>query len=243
MHRNSGGPIGYIGWMRWRPKFSRGPVALCAAALALAALGLATASATAAPKRSNGLIAFSGKRGEGRVIYTRRSNGTRLRRIATGGGRVDYPAFSPLGRRIAETKSVAGGTQIWVGYLDGAGLRLTTGPTDTMPTWSPDAAGLAFARGPKGRRDIYKILADGSGLRRLTRSARNEDAPAWSARGRIAFVRRNKRSSDIYVINSKGGRARQITRSPDSDLGPTWSPSGRTLIYSKGVRATATCTR
>ena len=96
--------------------------------------------------------------------------------------------MSPLGRRIAF--SSAG--QVWVVYVDGTALRqVTSGPLlARSPSWSPAADALAFAGGPLEAQDVYRVGADGGDLRRLTSASADEDAPAWSSRGRIAFVRR-----------------------------------------------------
>jgi acid phosphatase type 7 len=203
------------------------------AALALSALSVVD-SAQAATKPKNGLVAFSSKRGATRVVYTRQSNGLGLKRYPVV-GRTDYPAFSPLGRRLAFTRYRPGGAQIWVGYADGTMQhQLTTGPLDTQAAWSPSGTALAFARGPKGGRDIFATLADGTRVTKLTRSRRNDEAPAWSARNRIAFVRKNAGSSDLYSVSALGGAAKKLTRSPEDDLAPAWSPTGKTLVYSKG---------
>lgn len=219
------------------PLVRRAALTLLVLAL-LCALGASAravvASADAATKPKNGLLAFSGKRGATRVIYTRQSNGLGLKAFPTG-ARADYPAFSSRGLRLAYTRYRPGGAQIWVSYTSGAMQRqLTSGPQDTQATWSPDATQLAFTRGPKGGRDIYRVVADGGGLVRVTRSARNDEAPNWSVRNQIAFVRKNAKSSDIYAVDARRGRARRLTRSPEDDLSPSWSPTGRTLVYSKG---------
>ena len=113
---------------------------------ALIALTVTPAAAQAATKPSNGAIAFSGKRAGSLAIYTRESNGAGLRVIPTA-GRSSYPVFSPRGRRVAMTRYGSFGAQVWLQYTDGTGQRpLTSGPADTMPSWSPDATTIAFAR-------------------------------------------------------------------------------------------------
>jgi len=55
---------------------------------------------------------------------------------------------------------------------------LTNDPNpDLSPEWSPDGSRVAFVRYRSGRRDIYVMNVDGSGLVRLT----NDEIPA--ARG------------------------------------------------------------
>jgi Tol biopolymer transport system component len=201
----------------------------------LAVLACATAAAAATPKPKNGFIAFSAKKGNSRVIYTRNSNGTGLRVVPTQ-GKADKPSVSGGGLRMAFTRYGAGGAQIWVEYLNGTMLRqLTSGPLDSMPDWSVGGDQLVFVRGRSGARDLYTIGADGSSLTRLTRSSADDHSPDWAANGRIAFVRRHARKNDdIYVITQGSSVSRRLTASPDPDLAPTWSPTGRTLIYAHG---------
>ena len=143
--------------------------------------------------------------------------------------------MSPLGRRIA----FSSGGQIWVIQVDGTALRqVTSGPLPARhPSWSPAADALAFAGGPRGARDIYRVGADGNDLLRLTPAGADEEAPAWSSRGRIAFVRRTRRDDgDIYSISGRGGRARRLTGGKADDGEPAWSPDGRFVAFTRAGR-------
>ena len=63
----------------------------------------------------------------------------------------------------------------------GPAVRLTSGVSDTEPTWSPDRKQIAFRRGKLGTgAEIYVINANGTGLRRLTRNSIPDGLPAWS---------------------------------------------------------------
>jgi Tol biopolymer transport system component len=202
-----------------------------ALACLLAALPLADAGAQERPE--NGVIAFSAQRAGKRVVYTRASNGTRLR-VFRAVRSADDPAFSARGRRLAFTRRGLG-SQIWIAYLDGTGLRqLTTGTRDGMAQWSPRGDSLVFARGRRGRRDVFRIFADGTGLRRLTFSRQDDHSPSWSRRDRLAFVRTVGKSSHVYVMSTSGGTPRRLTRGKADQVTPAWSPSGGTLVLARG---------
>ena len=47
------------------------------------------------------------------------------------------------------------------------------------PTWSPDGRHLAFESTRNGSSQIYSMLADGTKVRQLTQSGKNQ-GPAWS---------------------------------------------------------------
>jgi len=201
-------------------------VLLCFALLG----GLAAVAQARTPKAKNGAIAFSAKRGGTRAIFTREPNGANLRLVPTQ-GRADQPAVSPRGLRLAFTRYGSTGSQIWITYLDGTGLRqLTSGRGDAMPAWSAAGDQVVFAGGARGRRDLYSIVADGSGLRRLTTSSADDHSPDWAKNGRIAFVRGKR----VYSLNPGSGAARRLTGGRQPDASPAWSPSGKTLVFVRG---------
>ena len=103
------------------------------------------------------------------------------------------------------------------------------------PSWSPDGRRLAFsiARDPvvQARQKILLVDADGSHLRRLTRSGRgiHEWTPAWSPDGRtIAFGRnRGNGAASIWLAAADGRGARRLV----SGTSPAWSPDGKRLVF------------
>jgi Tol biopolymer transport system component len=198
----------------------------------LSSLAMASSQATAETK--NGAIAFSGKRGTTRVIYSRDADGRRLRSLRIP-GRSGDPAFSPLGRRLAFTRHGLAGAQVWITYPGGLGLRqLTSGPADGLAAWSSDGAQVTFARGRRGGRDIYRVISDGTSLRRLTFYRGDDHSPSWSVTNQIAFVRRLGGKDKVYVMSALGGRPRRLTRGDARDTAPAWSRTGRYVLVARG---------
>jgi len=104
---------------------------------------------------------------------------------------------------------------------DGTDRRLTSGPYDGQPSWSPDGRQLAFARSEGNRTYLYVVNADGTGERRLRPIIQE---PAWSPDGRqIAFVGENV---NLWVINADGTGARAVTATGPAFLNvqPDWQP-------------------
>ncbi len=210
----------------------RVPLALLLAALI--ALTAAVAPAQAAFPGRNGVIAYETRSSKRGVFDARNADGRGFRRLVAT-GRVENPAFSPQGRRLAFDR---GGT-VWVMQTDGTGQRrlATARRPDREPAWSPAGDAVAFAAGRTGARRLYAVGADGLGLHAISaRRGADDRSPAWSPTGRIAFVRSTHRArAALWVIDGPGARPRRLTRSPAEDAWPAWSPDGRRLAFVRGT--------
>jgi TolB protein len=180
-------------------------------------------------------------------IWAMNVNGTDLRRLTDVPSDAS-PAWSPDGSMIAFQRFVDGvGIAIWLMDADGGNqVQLTTPLTtsireqnDLRPDWSPGGDSIAFER-QFGRldcdqrdcgartSDIYVIRADGTSLRRLTKSGDSVE-PRWSPDGnRIVFAstRARKREQrdfgDIYVMKADGTGQTRLTRALFSADQPDW---------------------
>ena len=102
------------------------------------------------------------------------------------------PALAPDGAHVAyvlRTQDAAADrtvTELWlVPTGGGSARRLTAGPADTTPVWSPDGTRLAFLRGG----ELALLPMDGGEARVLTGLPRPSGPPAWSPDGaRLAFT-------------------------------------------------------
>jgi Tol biopolymer transport system component len=122
-------------------------------------------------------IAFTREvHGDG-FIYLMNADGTHQVRITSGGS--STPAFSPNGTMLALVGP--GGGILIVDTATGKAKKVTRGPHDQEPTWSPDGLQIAFRRGVTGpNAEIYVVNADGTGLKQLTHDAQVNLEPAWS---------------------------------------------------------------
>jgi Tol biopolymer transport system component len=97
------------------------------------------------------------------------------------------------------------------------------------PAWSSDGRWIAFVSKRDGAAHVYVMQADGSGLRRVTNTSREDGRPTWSPDGRqIAFAREDA----LYVVPSSGGRARRLGRALAGRVaGAAWSHDGRSIAF------------
>src|SRR5436309_9440422 len=111
------------------------------------------------------------------------------------------PQISPDGSRVAyvrvtvNEKKEGYETQIWMVSPRGEPpVRLTGGPRDASPRWSPDGRRLVFTRsldegGQPQPPQLYVLPANGGEAWALTSLPKGAGAPAWSPDGRsIAFL-------------------------------------------------------
>jgi TolB protein len=114
-------------------------------------------------------------------------------------------------------------------------------PTPASGTKLRGGGLIAFAIATTGvsQPDLYTIRANGTGLRRLTKTPSiSEDAPSWSPDGRrIAFARYGLLGTPgfIYTMNVDGSGVRRLLSIPGGGWGfPSWSPDGRWIAVFEG---------
>ena len=119
-------------------------------------------------------------------LWVMRPDGTQKTQITSRGGR--EPAWAPDGTQIAFAQHQFPKTStLLVTTLDGTVRQLARGvyTADPLePAWSPDGLQVAFVM-TRGRRTIWLVRSDGSGLHRLTSSFRgnfSDDHPQWQPR-------------------------------------------------------------
>jgi len=110
------------------------------------------------------------------------------------------------------------------------------------PRWSPDGKVVLFTaveqdfRAGKAETDIYRVDADGTGLRRLTRREGADYAPRWAPDGRsFSFVSSRDGSSQLWWMPIDGGEPERLTEISTGIEQPTWSPDGSKIAFASRV--------
>ena len=110
--------------------------------------------------------------------------GTDIVRLTTGEGEASNPSWHPEGQHIAFAWTRGFEPGNWNIFLMDVATKtvdqLTHGRgRNENPSWAPDGRHLVFASNRNGTMQIYTMLADGTDVRRLTGTGRNE-MPVWS---------------------------------------------------------------
>jgi dipeptidyl aminopeptidase/acylaminoacyl peptidase/CubicO group peptidase (beta-lactamase class C family) len=187
----------------------------------------------------------------------------------------ERPALSPDGAwgvyvlRTCDTGADRNVRELWrVDVPGGRPRRLTRGPADTAPAWSPDGTRVAFLRAQDGPPQVWLLPADGGEPEPLTDLPRGAGAPVWSPDGSaIAFTApvgpppgdapvvadRLDYQSDglglvggvrrhLHVVDVAARRCRQVTGGDWHAGDPCWSPDGTRLAFSAATAPDADLT-
>ena len=91
---------------------------------------------------------------------------------------------------------------------------------------------FCYRKGGTPNYHLYEIQADGSGLRRLTRTPGYDAEGTLSPDGRtIAFTSVRDGDLEIYTMRTDGSHVRRLTHSLGYDGGPFWSHDGKHIVY------------
>src|SRR5262245_49923134 len=157
-------------------------VTLLAACCAFTATAASSTATSTTPARRLAFVRDPG------ALYVINEDGTGERRLTPPGVKVQGFAWSPDGRNIALGWQRGKTTKIMVIDANGRhGRAVSTGPEDSLPTWSPSGKWLAYLRGGLGKYgghgQIWLVRPNGRDKRRLTRTLYDAGDPSWSPRG------------------------------------------------------------
>ena len=116
------------------------------------------------------------------ALFVVDTDGTGLRQITPWGFAFLGYSWSPDGLWIVFQRPYG---QLYLVHPDGTGLhrvpvQLPAGSGAQNPAWSPDGTRIVFSLERNGHANIYTVLADGTGLRQVTRSTGvEEQSPDW----------------------------------------------------------------
>lgn len=135
------------------------------------------------PKNSSEVLFVSGRSGQGQV-YRMNMDGANIERLTDGTGQAANPSWHPGGQIMAMSWNRGfepGNFNIFM--MEAAKRELTQlthgAGRNVNPVWGPDGLHIAFCSTRSGSTQIWTMLADGTQLKQLTTTGRNE-MPVWT---------------------------------------------------------------
>lgn len=131
-------------------------------------------------------VAFTSGRSGLPQVYLMDRDGANVRKLSLGGGDAAQPAWDPQGSNVAFawTRGFEPGNYnifvINVATQDLVQLTYGAGRNEN-PVFSPSGTHIVFSSNRLGTTQIYTMRADGSQVRQLTNTGRNE-SPVWAVR-------------------------------------------------------------
>jgi dipeptidyl aminopeptidase/acylaminoacyl peptidase len=137
-------------------------------------------------------------------------------------GRCGSPSFSPNRGTLAFVCDVSGVPQVWTAATEGGWPTLVTTLEDPVNSveWSPSSDWLAISVAPGGgmNTQIYLVRPDGTGLKRYTRGAKDNNWLAlWAHDGSALMMSSNVRDGaamDSYLLTVPDGKMKMVAQNP-----------------------------
>ncbi|HXF32038.1 MAG TPA: hypothetical protein VN522_10995 [Solirubrobacterales bacterium] len=177
-------------------------------------------------------------------IYTVRPDGSGERRITIGNALDSRPQISPNGRIVLFERRAAEGepSHLYTVPVGGGQAKELAPDTaeDFEARFSPDGSKIVFVRrtttGTRPNDDLYSVRPNGTGLTRLTTTARVDEFDPRYFAGGIVFSRGNQSEgaagyADIYTMKANGAKVKPLVEGVGSAYVEDVSPQGHTLIF------------
>ncbi len=110
--------------------------------------------------------------------------------------------------------------------------KSVNGTSDSYPMFSNDRQKIIYGSDKNGPIQLYVMNADGSSIKQLTSTSKNEVSPNWSPDNKkIVFASERDGNSEIYIMNADGSEQKRLTNHWGDDSHPKFYDNGRRIVF------------
>jgi Tol biopolymer transport system component/DNA-binding winged helix-turn-helix (wHTH) protein len=161
-----------------------------------------------------------------------------------GDGQYRHVSWSPDGKWLVRAARTASSVRLELLSPDTLETRALTNPPpgtvgDSSAAFSPDGNAIAFARNvTDGVSDVYRVDADGSGLRRLTFDSREIMGVDWTDEGRsVLFSSSRAGIYSLWKVGANGGNPVWVAGGGAKMKHPSTARTRRVIAFENWIYA------
>jgi|SRR5690348_4771388 len=190
-------------------------------------------------------IAFKVQTGQNDEIFVSDFDGFNAQQVTRDGTIVAAPCWVPGHLALYYTSYKLNHPDIFYQNLSSGSRKIFAryGGSNMSPAVSPDGNKVAMILSKDGWTDLYVCDADGSNLKRLTKSPQDESSPCWSPDGQwICYASKERERRSLSKISVSGGVPHRIpTNLVGNPTEPDWSPDGKWIAFTSQSRDFSIC--
>lgn len=181
-------------------------------------------------------VSFTSRVAGGKELFLCDYDGQNVKQLTTVKSIIISPRWSPGGSELLFTsfhKRIP--AAFWLDLRSGHVRQVVpnTKNMNSASSWAPDGKSIVFTMSERGNFDIYRISADGTGLKRLTTSNAIDTSPSYSPNGKsIVFLSDRTGKPQLFIMDADGSNQKRFTYNGDYNADPAWSPKGDKIAYS-----------